>query len=408
MEIKFKDSVKNYNLPEGYREYFYEQTGTPEGTLELCCRCYDDWWEKIKELFYDTKNERDPYGMIVFIKATEYGDEIASMGMAAVLAEGYIDTKNCELFHFWGRRFIQTSQSLGCAYYLIYLYKCGIDDPITRCCYRTIIQNGDERDIDIANKANLLFQYDTDDRSELTKLAYNFCEDSVNDSLQEAKRNKQYENYIFLFGAKKWAGYPISDDERKTCKKFCEEMGAPNVYNILENKNESYDTVRGDEKAIIYACMGIDKVYPWSDFWMAVFYKYVRKYYNNNFVNCGTMTDIIENRPWYSSQWKDCAILTVLKYQAAIRNGFSDLLDGLQKEYDTVVEFAKKDGTYTDFPQLDIMPSDEEIEKCMFRERFGSIFRSDENGKPRTTISLNELTQSQDINELKNALQLGA
>ena len=405
MEIKFKDSVKNYNLPEGYREYFYEQTGTPEGTLELCCRCYDDWWEKIKELFYDTKNERDPYSMIVFIKATEYGDEIASMCMAAVLAEGYIDTKNCELFHFWGRRFIQTSQSMGCAYYLIYLYKCGIDDPITRCCYRTIIQNGNERDIDIANKANLLLQYDSDDEFEPEGVFMNLSEDSVNDSLQEAKRNKKYENYIYLFGIKKWAGYSITADDRKTCKKFCKQMGAPNVYNILENQNESYDTVPGDEKAIIYACMGIHEGYVWAEFWMAVLYKYIRKYYNNNFVNCYAMTDTIESRPWYSSQWKDCAIFTILKYQAAIQNGFSDLLlDDLQKEYDIVVDFAKKDGTYTDFPQLDVVPSDEEIEKCMFYGKLGSIFKNSKNGKPHPSIILSKLTESRDINELKNAL----
>lgn len=402
--IQFKESLNHYHLPKGYREYFYKETGMPDGTLELCCRCFDEITDEDREDYL--RSDQDPYGMIDFVKRTEYGEYFSCGLIAQCLSEGYLQTKDCELMHFWGKRFIYTKETVGCAHYFRYLFEHRIVDRMTLCCYRILLQCGDDQMISLANAINSLLLLNSEGNVDIEEIFENLDEDILNQGLQEAIYQNEFENYIFLYAVKKWAGYSIEEDDLRTCQEFCEKMGAPNVYNIIENTQNTYDTVIDDEYAILEGCIEVHDFSVWKEFWMSLLYKYTTMYKNNDFIFINPIFNVIQERSWYTEQLKDMAIVLVLRYFSSKQKGKLHEQENTENTYRNLVEYAKSNGTYKNFPLLGSMPSDEVVEECIFRGELGSLFKGiRKTSKPKTKKSLESLTRAKDVNNIKTALQ---
>lgn len=366
-EIKFKDSLKNYIFPAGYEEYFYKETGVEKGSLELCCACFDEMTDVQKADYVKTK--KDPYGMIDFVKSALLGDHFACAWIAIKLMDGYSDTDDGEFFDSWGKRFVQARDVDSCLYYLSYaMQKTGKTNLAIRC-YRVASQYGNAEQKQKCQMIDFVYKFSNSNNIvDVEELYESLDEESIEKGLNEAKNHKEWENFIFLYCVKKSSSFNITDNERKTCKSICNELGIPNIFHIIEGEDSKVESDVLDELAIIDEAKGIKEFSAWKECWTVLLFEYIEKYTDKDYNQHATIfVKQIQLRESYANQYKDLSVWIALKYYSALKHGDKNGQENAEKNYNQVVAISALQGKVDTLVPLEEKPSQVDVYESIYR-----------------------------------------
>ena len=371
-EILYKESVKNYVFPDGYEEYFYKETGVANGSLELCCICFDEMTAEQKEDY--AKTEQDPYGMIDFIKVTEEGNHFACAWIVSKLVEGYINIPNCELMDFWGKRFVQTKEVNGCMCYLSYAMTHRKKNQLAIRCFRVVMQYGDANQKQTAKAIDYILKLSGYSVVDVEELMKGLNEDVINQGLIKAKENGEWENFIFLYCVKKSASFTITEKEREECENVCKELGTPNLFCVLESEDSKVDSDMVDELAIIDESKGINEFSTWKECWAVLLFECIEKYTDRNYNTYATnFINLIQSRGNYANQYKDFSVLIALKYFSAVEVGDIHGQENAEEIYKQIFAIAALQGKSDSLVPLKEKPSQMDVCECIYRGELGNF-----------------------------------